>query len=62
MKNLDEYFIAPMFGYRDRFQYYEECNVVGKLHRVKVPCFFLHAKDDIVINPESVPFKEIEKS
>ena len=47
--NVDEYLIAPMFGFKDRFDYYSSCCVTGKLNQIKIPCFFLHALDDIVI-------------
>ena len=50
--------MAPMFGYKGMVDYREKCSVDGKLHKLKIPCFYLHAWDDILLGPDCVPAKE----
>jgi predicted alpha/beta-fold hydrolase len=33
---------------------------MGKLHKIKVPTFFLNAEDDPTFNPKLFPYKEFE--
>ena len=56
--NVDEYVVSPMFGYKGMVDYREKCSVDGKLHKLKIPCFYLHAWDDILLGPDCVPAKE----
>lgn len=58
LDNVDEFIIAPMWGYKDRPDYRLQCSVHGRLHKIKVPCFYLHAWDDIIVGPKCVPDEE----
>lgn len=60
LDNVDEYVVAPMFGYKDRNDYRRQCSVNGKLHKLKIPCFYLHAWDDIILGKEAIPASEFQ--
>lgn len=61
LNNIDEYMVAPMFGYKDKKDYRDQCSVDGQLHKLKMPCMYLHAWDDFVIGPDCIPADEFEK-
>ena len=42
--------MAPMFGFKDRMDYRRGVSSMDELHKIRVPCFFLHAEDDIVVS------------
>ena len=49
---FDNNFLAPMFGYRDKVEYYSATTMGGKLHKIKrCPTMFLGAWDDILTEP-----------
>jgi len=51
LSDIDNYVIAPMFGHKDKQDYWNKGTIAGNLHKLtKVPCFYLHANDDIVID------------
>jgi predicted alpha/beta-fold hydrolase len=58
LDDLEDYVVAPMFGYRDRLDYKQKVSVAGKLHLLKTPCFYLHADDDFIVGKEGVPREE----
>ena len=46
---LDHHFIAPRNGYRDAYDYWENCQALGFLPRIQRPCLLLHAQDDPIV-------------
>ena len=46
LRTLDEEIFAPMFGYKDAYDYYRGITMAGKFHKIKVPTFSLHTLDD----------------
>ena len=46
VSSVDDLVIAPCFGYRDRFHYYETIGPVDRLYQVKIPLLWLMAEDD----------------
>ena len=59
MYNVEEYIIAPMLGYKDRWALYDASILKGKLNQIKVPTFYLHAWDDFIVEQKNVPCDEI---
>ena len=57
---IDEQIYAPMFGFKDRQEYYKECSLSGQWNRVKVPTLSLSALDDVLCTNEYNPNKEIQ--
>ena len=46
---LDETFVAPRNGYRDAYDYWENCQAIGYLSQIKQPTLLLHAQDDPIV-------------
>lgn len=61
LNNVDEYVVAPMFGYKGKDDYRAQCSVHDQLHKLTMPCFYLHAWDDFILGPQCIPHKEFEK-
>lgn len=49
-------------GHNDLDHYYNETSTAGKLHKIKVPTFFMGALDDPCISIENYPYKEFESN
>jgi predicted alpha/beta-fold hydrolase len=62
LNTVDDYLVAPMFGFKNKEDYREKTSVTGMLHKIKIPCFYLHSWDDIVIGRDCIPVKEFEQS
>ena len=62
LTNVDDYVIAPMFGYKDGADYYKQSSFGHKLDQVaKVcPAFYLHSQDEIILCEESIPYDKFE--
>jgi predicted alpha/beta-fold hydrolase len=61
LNNVDDYFTSPMFGYKDRRDYRTQVSVHDQLHKLKIPCFYLHSWDDFIVGPDCVPHDEFER-
>jgi predicted alpha/beta-fold hydrolase len=46
LRTLDEEIFAPMFGFKDAYDYYRGITLNGKFNQIKVPTFSLHTMDD----------------
>ena len=60
--DMSEKALAPLFGYSSIEEYYDDTQSVGRLHKIKVPTFFLNAIDDPCINESLYPYKEFENN
>lgn len=49
LTDYDQLFVAPLSGYKDAWDYYEQCSTVNRLHVIKSPVTLLMAKDDPII-------------
>ncbi len=49
-----------MFGFKDCDEFYEECSIAGRLHKIKVPTFCLTANDDQITPNSTNPYKEAQ--
>lgn len=47
VREFDERFIVPMFGYKDVNEYYTDAGLYYKVNKVVVPTLCLNAADDI---------------
>ena len=52
---LDCHVYTRMFGYKDRWEYYNAVTVGEYLNEIKVPLFSLEADDDQICDPGCVP-------
>ncbi len=49
LTDYDQLFVAPLSGYKDAWDYYEQCSTVNRLESIKSPVTMLMAKDDPII-------------
>jgi predicted alpha/beta-fold hydrolase len=64
MKYLDDItdnYIAPLHGFKDGRDYYEQCAAMPVVHKIRVPTFILNAKNDPVLS-ESCAMLEVAKN
>ena len=59
LQGFDEKIYPRMFGYKDANEYYQKESLMPDIHKIKVPTFALHSKDDQFIPNDSVPYTEI---
>ena len=63
ISDFDQYILAPMFGYKDKEEYYKSCSFSDKLHKIKsCPVMFLVTKNDFLVDKDSFPYEEIKKN
>ena len=61
MDTYDTYVTVPMFGYKSRDAYRQDVSSNDQLHKIRVPCLYVHSHDDAAVGPESVPFEEFAR-
>lgn len=54
--DFDEYFTAPIHGFRDAEDYYDSCNCLQFLHNITLPTLLINALDDSFLPPTSYPY------
>ncbi len=62
-KHLDDFtdnYIAPLHGFKDGRDYYEQCAAMHVVDKIRVPTFILNAKNDPVLS-ESCAMLEVAK-
>ena len=53
--DFDEAFIAPVYGFHNATDYYEQTSSIHQLHRIVVPTLILNAADDPFLDPDVWP-------
>lgn len=60
---FDDYFVAPVFGFKDKIDYYRKTGAKWWLPSVKIPLICINALDDPFIDQPSLPKQEdLDKS
>lgn len=62
IKDFDDFFTAPLHGFKDAYDYYENCSCKSFLTGISVPSLIINALDDPFLSPECYPFEECEKN
>lgn len=52
---FDDAYIAKIYGFQDKFDYYRQCGSKWWLHKIRVPTFAMNALDDPFIDETSLP-------
>ncbi|PSU49909.1 hydrolase [Photobacterium frigidiphilum] len=52
---FDELVTAPLHGFKDAADYYQQCSGIDKLQHVKIPLRVIHAKDDPFMTEAVIP-------
>jgi len=60
IRDFDEHWIAPVFGFDSADDYYEKASSAANLRNIQIPTFALHANDDPFITADCVPESEFE--
>ena len=53
---IDDKITAPMFGWKDRNDYYTKAACYHRIPSIKVPCFFINALDDPIIGHKAIDY------
>jgi hypothetical protein len=56
--DFDDTFIAPIYGFEDKTDYYRKSGSKWWLHKIRVPTVALNARDDPFIDEDSLPSEE----
>lgn len=48
--DYDSYYLAPLFGYQNVFDYYRNNRALEHIHNISIPCQILFAEDDPIID------------
>merc|ERR1712238_543312 len=60
--DFDDAFVAPVYGYKDAYDYYEQTSSIKYLEKTAVPTFILNSKDDPFMDPTFCPFEKTRES
>jgi predicted alpha/beta-fold hydrolase len=60
LKDFDDRYTAPLHGFRDANDYYEQASCKQFLHNIKVPTLLINASDDPFLSRSCFPFAEAE--
>ncbi|MCQ4504441.1 hydrolase, partial [Vibrio parahaemolyticus] len=52
---FDELITAPLHGFKDAQDYYDQCSGLSKLMQITLPTLIIHAKDDPFMTEEVIP-------
>lgn len=55
IRQFDEQLTAPLHGFNDADDYYQQCSGLRFLPLVQRPLLLIHAKDDPFLSPEAIP-------
>jgi len=55
IREYDEYYTAPVFGFKSAMDYYDQTNVLPVLSSLSVPTIVVNSLDDPVLHSESFP-------
>jgi predicted alpha/beta-fold hydrolase len=60
IQQFDDYFTAPVHGYRDAEEYWARASARQFLSQITVPTLVLNAQDDPLLAPTAFPHAEAE--
>lgn len=60
LKTFDDYFTAPMHGFRDAVHYYESCSSIKVLDQIKIPTLILNAVNDPFLPDSCYPYHQLK--
>jgi uncharacterized protein len=60
-KDFDEFFSAPLNGYQNADDFYEQASAVNFISGVSIPVLICNAQNDPILTPECMPFEIAKK-
>jgi len=58
LREYDDYFTAPLFGFKDASDYYRQCSSAQFIKHISVPTLILTSQDDPFFTADCLPFDE----
>ncbi|PHI27907.1 hydrolase [Budvicia aquatica] len=58
LREFDDAITAPLHGFKDSSDYYQQCSALPLLPKISIPLLIIHAKDDPFMAAEVIPAKE----
>ena len=59
---FDDFFTAPLHGFKDADDYYEQCSSKYFLKDIKVPTLIVNAANDPFLSKECYPYEEVKEN
>lgn len=55
LKDFDDFYTAPLHGFKDALAYYESCSAINFLKNISIPTLIVNAKNDPFLSPDCYP-------
>jgi predicted alpha/beta-fold hydrolase len=55
LREFDDYYTAPLHGFKDALHYYDSCSAVRYVKNIQIPTRIVNAKNDPFLSPECYP-------
>jgi len=62
LKDFDDVYTSKAHGFKDALDYYEKCNSLQFLPKIKTPTLIINALNDSFLSPECFPIKEAKEN
>jgi len=62
LPSFDDVFTAPLHGFKDANDYYEQCSSLYFLNHINVPTLIINAANDPFLSKECYPYKEVAQN
>lgn len=59
---FDNTYTAPSLGFSSALDYYKEASSVNRLPNIKVPTLIINSRDDPIVGPEAIPYKQVPEN
>ncbi len=60
LKSFDDYYTAPMHGFKDAMDYYQSCSAINILDKITIPTLIVNAKNDPFLPEECYPIAALK--
>lgn len=61
LKTFDDFYTAPLHGFRDALDYYKSCSSINVLSKIMIPTLILNAKNDPFLPESCYPYLIVKK-
>ncbi|HET6245212.1 MAG: alpha/beta fold hydrolase [Bacteroidetes bacterium] len=62
LREFDDNFTAPLHGFDDAADYYEQCSSINYIDKITVPCLIINALNDPFLPTDCYPIKAVENN
>lgn len=59
LKDFDDRYTAPLHGFNNALEYYEQCSAIHFVHNIAIPTLILNAKNDPFLSAECYPAEKL---